>query len=322
MKEDLFNYFTTDNTSGKKCTEKWLSKNNIELYNKVKDWCCKNNLQNLEFKRKIFHFVTNNNKIPVCLSCGKDVKYKRLRDGYQSYCSSKCQNSCSYAKEKWLKSWKIGNSNNEHIVSRYKTILEKYGNSKDYNKYINESRKETCLEKYGVEYITQLDSYKEKRKNTLKEKYGSETFNNPIKTKNTRINNGTQIDDSIINDFLMFKKVAVNKTYTMYRNNKTLINPNNLKRGIKSYHIDHKFSLKQAYLMGLPIEVVTHPANLEMIYYKDNLVKQDNCSISIEELLNNIINFKDELYFTNNELKDKYMLVKESSKLFLNSYKV
>jgi len=39
----------------------------------------------------------------------------------------------------------------------------------------------------------------------------------------------------------------------MYRNNKTLINPNNLKRGIKYYHIDHKFSLKQAYLMGLPI---------------------------------------------------------------------
>jgi hypothetical protein len=27
--------------------------------------------------------------------------------------------------------------------------------------------------------------------------------------------------------------------------------------------------------MGLPIEVVTHPANLEMIYYKDNLIKQD-----------------------------------------------
>ncbi len=109
---------------------------------------------------------------------------------------------------------------------------------------------------------------------------------------------------------------------TMYRNNTKLINPNNLKRGIKSYHVDHKFSLKQAYLMGLPIEIVTHPTNLEMIYYKDNLTKQDNCSITIEELLNNIINFKDELNFTNNELNDKYSIVKESSILFLNSYKV
>lgn len=322
MKKGLFNYFTTDNVSGKKCTEKWLSKNNIELYNKIKDWCSKNNLESLEFKRQVFHFVTDCNKIPVCLNCNKDVKYKRLRDGYQPYCSIICQNSCSIAKNNWLKSWKKGNSNNEHIINRNKTILEKYGNLEEYNKHIQKSIKNNCIEKYGVEYVMQTDFYKDNRRSKLKEKYGSETFNNPIKTKNTRINNGTQINDDDIYKLKFYKKIAINKTITMYRNNKTLINPNNLKRGIKSYHIDHKFSLKQAYLMGLPIEVVTHPANLEMIYYKDNLVKQDNCSISIEELLNNIINFKDELNFTNNELKDKYMLVKESSKLFLNRYKV
>jgi hypothetical protein len=32
----------------------------------------------------------------------------------------------------------------------------------------------------------------------------------------------------------------------MYRNNKILINPYNLK-GIKSYHIDHKFSIKKSF---------------------------------------------------------------------------
>ena len=46
MRDDLFNYFTTDNISGKKCTEKWLSKNNIDLYNQIIDWC---NLNSLEF---------------------------------------------------------------------------------------------------------------------------------------------------------------------------------------------------------------------------------------------------------------------------------
>jgi len=322
MRKELFNYFTTDNASGKKCTEKWLSKNNIELYKKIESWCIENNLQDLDFKRKVFHFVTNTNKIPVCLNCKKDVKYKRLRDGYQPYCSIICQNSCSIAKNNWLKSWKKGNSNNEHIINRNKTILEKYDNLEEYNKHIQKNIKQTCLEKYGVEYVTQIDSHKEKRKKTLKEKYGTETYNNPNKTKETRINNGTQINDDFINDFLSYKKIATNRTMTMYRNNTKLINPNNLKRGIKSYHVDHKFSLKQAYLMGLPIEIVTHPTNLEMIYYKDNLTKQDNCSITIEELLNNIINFKDELNFTNNELNDKYSIVKEISILFLNSYKV
>ena len=33
--ENLFNYFTTDNISGKKCTVKWLSKNNLELYTSI-----------------------------------------------------------------------------------------------------------------------------------------------------------------------------------------------------------------------------------------------------------------------------------------------
>jgi hypothetical protein len=105
----------------------------------------------------------------------------------------------------------------------------------------------------------------------------------------------------------------------MYRNNKKIINPNNLKRGIKFYHIDHRISLKQGYLLNLPIEIMTHPCNLEMIYYKDNLTKQDNCSITLEQLLNDIINFKDELKFTNDELKDKYILVKESSKMLLDN---
>ena len=40
----------------------------------------------------------------------------------------------------------------------------------------------------------QTDSYKDNRRSKLKEKYGSETFNNPIKTKNTRINNNRDDD--------------------------------------------------------------------------------------------------------------------------------
>jgi len=317
MRDDLFNYFTTDNISGKKCTEKWLSKNNIDLYNQIIDWCNLNSLEFLEFKRKVFHYITNCNKIPVCLNCNKEVKYRRLRDGYQPYCSSLCQNSCSISKENWLKSWKKGNSNNEHIDKRNITILEKYGDLESYVIYTNNKKVESCLKKHGVEYVTQTDFYKERRKKTLNEKYGSENYNNPNKTKETRIYNGTQINDDYIKDFISYKKIATNRTMTMYRNNIQFINPNSLKRGIKLYHVDHKFSLKQGYLIGLPIEVITHPVNLEMIHHKDNLIKQDNCSISIQDLLNNIIKFEDNLYFTNNELMEKYKSVKDISEKLL-----
>jgi hypothetical protein len=42
---------------------------------------------------------------------------------------------------------------------------------------------ESCLKKYGVEYITQPIHNIKKKKKYSKEKYGSETYNNPNKTK-------------------------------------------------------------------------------------------------------------------------------------------
>jgi hypothetical protein len=319
MKEELFIYFTSDNISGKKCTEKWLSKNNIELYNQITEWCNINHLEDLDFKKKVFHYINSDNKIPVCLKCGGEVKYRRLRDGYQSYCSSICQNSCSIAKDKWLKSWKNGNSNNEHIVSRNKTILEKYINMEEYNKIIQKNRESTIFEKYGVYNTFQISEVKRKRKETLNEKYGSETYNNPDKTKRTRIENNTQINDEIINNFLEYKKVVINRTISIYRNNIDIINPKKLKRGKKEYHIDHLFSIKQGFLENLPIEIISHPCNLHMIFYMDNLKKQDNCWVTKEELLYNIILYNQDIDLKQNNLKEKYSNVKNLAKKILEN---
>ena len=317
MREKLFNYFTTDNISGKKCTEKWLSKNNIELYNKIIEWCDINLLESLEFKKKVFHYVNSDNKIPVCLKCGAEVKYKRLRDGYQPYCSSICQNLCNIAKDNWLKSWKNNNSDNEHIVKRKKTLEDKYG--EDYDKIIQKNRENAIFEKYGVYNSFQISEIKKKRKKTLKEKYGSETYNNPDKTKKTRIENNTQISDEIINEFLDYKKIAVNRTMTIFRNNEDIINPKKVKRGKKEYHIDHLFSIKQGFLENIPVEIISHPCNLHMIFYIDNLKKQDNCWISKEELLNNIIYYDKNINLKQMSLIEKYSNIKNIAKTILES---
>jgi hypothetical protein len=312
MREELFKYFTTDNMSGKKCTEKWLSKNNIELYNQIIEWCDINLLSDLEFKRKVFHYVNDDNKIPVCLKCGNEVKYKRLRDGYQPYCSSVCQNSCNISKEKWLKSWKENNDNNEYLVKRKKTLENKYG--KDYDKIIQKNRENSMLQKYGVYNSFQIPQIKENRKKILNKKYGSETYNNPDKTKKTRIENKTQISDDIINDFIDYKKIVVNRTITIYRNNEDIINPEKLKRSKKDYHIDHLFSIKQGFLEDLPIEIISHPCNLHMIFYMDNLKKQDDCWITKEELLSNIITYKNNINFKQYSLKEKYSSIVDLAK--------
>lgn len=311
MKNDLFEYFTTDNISGKKCTEKWLSKNNNELYNNIIEWC--NNidiLKNVEFKVKVYHFITELKEFPLCPTCGKQLKYSRIKDGYRKYCNDKCVKDSKEYKEKWKSSWKKNNSDGKYLEKRNNTIIKNYGDLNEFNNKIMITRKNTNLEKHGVEYNFQSDEFKKKRKETLNDRYGNENYNNPNKTRETRIKNGTQLDESDIKNYRIFKKIVTNKTLTIYRNNKEFINPNNLNRSDKTYHIDHKFSVKQGFLSNLPIEIITHPCNLELINYKENLIKQDNCSITLEKLLNDIILFNQNIIFTNKELKDKYNNIK------------
>ena len=317
---DLFEYFTTDNISGKKCNEKWLKVNNLELYNEVMNWCDDHEtLKNIEFKRKVYHYINKLNEIPVCKTCGLLVKYSRIRDGYRTYCSDKCVKSSSEYYQKWLNSISKTLESGDFIKKREKTWKEKYGD--DFYKSIQKKRKEKIIEYYGCENVFQLEEIKYKRKETLIEKYGSEKYNNPDKTRNTRIKNGTQINDEMIDGFLEYKKVAINRTITIYRNNQRIINPESLKRSKKSYHIDHLFSIKQGFLSNLPVEVISHPCNLHMIYYKENLVKQDNCWITLSELLEKIISYEIELNFTHNHLKNKYSKIKEISESLLKEIK-
>lgn len=137
------------------------------------------------------------------------------------------------------------------------------------------------------------------------------------KQKKTRIENGTQLNDNLSKYYKYYKKLLINRTNTIYRNNKHIINSHELLRGHKTYHLDHKYSIKQGFINNLPIEIMSHPCNLQMVYYKDNLIKQDNCSITINQLLNNIIMFDENIIFTNNELKTKYSNVKNISQTLL-----
>lgn len=305
MSEELFTYFTTDNISGKKCTEKWLSKNNYKLYNDIIKWSLSKKLEGIEFKRKVYHYIHKLDMIKFC-ECGKEAKYKRIRDGYSDFCSQKCcQKSESYY-NKWFTSWKKNNNINDILEKREKTFIKNYGSIENYKKYFKESLKKTMRKKYNVDTVFETPQFKKKRKETLKEKYGDATFNNKEKTKSTRISNGTQIDDSQINNFKEYRKVIINRTCTIFRNNEHLINPNKLLRGQKGYQIDHRYSVKQGFLNNIPIEIISHPFNLKMVWWEDNLKKQDTCEITHEELLKGIILYKNKIVVKHSILQEIY----------------
>lgn len=314
MKTELFEYFTTDNISGKKCTEKWLKKNNEILFNIIINWCDNFEiLKEIEFKRKVYHYINEMINIPKCKTCNGEVKYLRIKDGYGTYCSDKCVKLSDEYYNKWLSSVRVNMEATQE--KRKKTLEAKYG--KSYNKVIQKNREASMNSKYGVLNSFQILEIQKKRKDVLIEKYNDEFYNNPDKTRMTRIKNGTQINDEVIDNFIDYKKVVMNRTLSIYRNNYKLINPENLKRSKKGYHIDHLFSIKQGFLQNIPIEIITHPCNLQMIYYKDNIKKQDECWISKDELLNNIIKYDGVINFKHKHLRESYSNIVDTAKNLL-----
>jgi hypothetical protein len=56
-----------------------------------------------------------------------------------------------------------------------------------------------------------------------------------------------------------------------------------------------------------------------MIFYMENLKKQDVCWITKEDLLNNIILYNNDLYLKQKNLKQKYSNIKEIAEKILDS---
>ena len=92
---------------------------------------------------------------PVCENCGKPIKFLgKPSRMWKTYCSNQCRYSLNR-------------------LNKYKqTCLEKYGveYAQQSNK-VKDKAKQTCLEKYGVEHYTN----REKSKQTCLEKYGVES---------------------------------------------------------------------------------------------------------------------------------------------------
>ena len=141
-----FSFFTTDNKSGYKTTEKWLSKNYPELYSSIKEY--KPDIE-MSFKERIWFFYNNLTERPKCVTCGKEIKFReRFDKPYGDFCSLVCINM-----------------NKEEMLKRQK---------KTFNK------------RYNVDFYPQHEEFLIKQRKTKKEKYGDEHYNNVEKSKKTR----------------------------------------------------------------------------------------------------------------------------------------
>ena len=150
-------------------------------------------------------------------------------------------------------------------------------------------RKNGMLKKYGVEHNMKTNTSLEKRKNTYISNYGVE---HPLKyqpiIKKIRSNNeknGIWISRSEIKSFDLYKRYVKH-----FKNQQNLTQlPNYKFRGHSKnttlYSLDHKFSCQQGFINNIPPYIIGNIVNLEFIPNTENSRKRENCSITMEELI-------------------------------------
>ncbi len=180
----------------------------------------------------------------------------------------------------------------EIIMKMKETLLEKYGvDSFSKTKEFLDKTSKTLLEKYGVDNYFKSDEFNDKSKATKLKKYGDKYYNNFTKSIETKIQRGIITPRENKDDYKHYRELVdyyTRKNYYKYYDN---INPNNYKRGLTKYHLDHKVSVREGFKNNTPLHIIAHPCNLEILWYKDNLVKGVNCSITIDKLFEDINDF-------------------------------
>lgn len=159
---------------------------------------------------------------------------------------------------------------------------KKYGSE---NSFANPDFKITMQTRYGVTNATQLPGVGDKISKTLNEKSEEWWQERSSKQRETAYLNGTWVPESEITRLDMYRSRVQYQTELNYENHKEVINPNNVIRSrYGNYHIDHIYSIKEAFLNDVPVEIVSHPCNLRMITERENKVKNGKSDMSLEEL--------------------------------------
>ena len=148
-------------------------KNTVLLQKEYSDLLYSFESRGLCFLENLYLFYWGINK-PLCKNCGETpTKFIRFSQGYRDYCSTKCS---SNSKEK------------------------------------QEAIKQTCVERYGVEHITQTSGFKQNVKAKYLDKLKDEKFNKSVidKRRKTKLETyGDEHAGEFGSDY--FKKFMVNK---------------------------------------------------------------------------------------------------------------
>lgn len=185
----------------------------------------------------------------------------------------------------------------------------------------------TCLEKYGVDHHLKSKEVQQKRKDTNVERYGVENQFQTERNRRISIENGKNrlhTPELVEQARIQMRNVVMSNEYKRHmveigewksEEDKTEWEkysesvrrltqenftkffyeiPNARERG-KRLHLDHRLSLFDGFRNNISVEIVAHYKNFQMLTINENSSKNKKSDITLEELMTLIASSKDPL---------------------------
>lgn len=175
-KIDLFNYLDSGiDKSGNLKKEGGFRKHYPSFYNDYSRTIFPEEINELPFKQKLWHFLKDSYIIPKCKICGADVSFETRKGqwGYHLYCSGDCAMHDDDVKQQMFKTKELlyGDKNYNNKEKLINTISKR---TKEEKREISEKSKQTRLLKNNGKYFS--DESIIKIKETTFNKYGVDSF--------------------------------------------------------------------------------------------------------------------------------------------------
>ena len=193
----------TDNVQSLDYVRDKLKNTNLEKYGVE---CV---FQNDDIKNKIKN--TNLERYGVEYSISSDIVREKIIKTFNLRYNTSCIfNGDSPFREDINEKLKIILNSTDIKDKKANTCLDKYGfKNPMQSEEVKQKSVKTCLEKYGTEYALQSEEVKQKSVKTCLEKYGTEYYSKTLdwfnKTKETRINNDSQISDDLKTEYQIYR---------------------------------------------------------------------------------------------------------------------
>ena len=291
--QELIEYLT-DNSGeyNKRINRKYLETHDLNilhiLYNVYDDLSEKTPVYEIYYRLK-----NNLKKRPVCIICGKPVKY--TSGHYAKFCSKECQ--YSDLGKKITKEIKIKSNLEKYGVehtSQLKEVTDKRTKSRaDHVNEIQQHVRESLYKKYGAYDVMHIPHILQKIKDTNLKKFGVEFPLQQLKKENSEIYQ--KISQTCINKFgvdspLNNKEVREKIKQTniqRYGVDNPLKNKEIWKKSQDNRQISSKSKLENNFLNYLKLkyesdDIITQYKSKEYPYYCDFYIKSINLYIEIQ----------------------------------------